>query len=228
MNHHNTALLDVTEGDLAAICWHWQERLRLRDWTVKVQLVRHYQLSQSGRDGEIAIFADAKIAEMRVLHPRDRPTDCIDALDPENTIVHELLHIHTHELSRYHKPSKRRAEEQAITALADAFTSLHRLRPDLAPTTTTHEEPQHETPSPYSVIVTNHVSVAPGADAGEIGRRVAQQLARERDATPEQYPSADEYTAAQQHTTNEHAPSQHPTGEHSSSDDDDPPATVIR
>jgi hypothetical protein len=195
---------------------------------MKVRLVRHHQLSQSGRDGEISIFADAKIAEMRVLTPRDRPTDCIEAPDPEETIVHELLHIHTHELSRYHKPSKRRAEEQAITALAAAFISLHRFRPDLAPTITTHEEPQHETPSSPSVIVTNHVSFAPGTDPSEIGRKIAERMAGERDAATEQYPTAGQHTATDEHPSSEHAAGQYTTTEQHSSDDDPPATTVIR
>jgi hypothetical protein len=227
LNHENTALLDITEEELAAICCHWQERLRLRDWTVTVRLVRHHQLSQSGRDGEISIFADAKIAEMRVLTPRDRPTDCIEAPDPEETIVHELLHIHTHELSRYHKPSKRRAEEQAITALAAAFISLHRFRPDLAPTTTTtHEEPQHEAPSPSSVIVTNHVSFAPGTDPSEIGRKIAERMAGERDAATDSDSEPRSHSVADSEPITNAQPS--PIADPEPFTDSDPPATVIR
>ena len=80
----------------------------------------------------------------------------------------------------------------SITALAAAFISLHRFRPDLAPTITTHEEPQHETPSSPSVIVTNHVSFAPGTDPSEIGRKIAERMAGERDAATEQHSSDDD------------------------------------
>lgn len=180
----SNALLDISQEELVVLCHQWQAVLRLQDWDVKVSLDRHFRFSQPGRDGEIGVFADCKSVDMRLLHPRDRPPDCIDAHDIEQTIVHELLHIHFHELSRYDKPSKRRAEEQAITALASAYVRLHRFRPDLALTTTPqHEETLETNTLPVTIAFDAHI--APGTSPEEIGRIIAQQhaLQGQRDAT---------------------------------------------
>lgn len=167
-------ILDITEEELGRVCRQWQERLRLSNWTVTVEIMRHYRLSQPDRDAEIDICAEHWFARIAFLHPRDRP-NCLIPHDPEHTIVHELLHLLTKPLSAYHKPSKRLAEEQLINALADALVGLHRFRPDWV----------QVTPPPSEVL---HAPIAPTdtplAPAPNVGGFDVQQFLAERGVGP--------------------------------------------
>lgn len=177
--------LDITEEELGRVCRQWQERLRLSSWTVNVEIVRHFRLSQPDRDAEIDICAEHWFARIALLHPRDRP-NCLIPHDPEHTIVHELLHLHTKPLSAYHKPLKRLAEEQLINALADALVGLHRFRPDWVQDEPPQEVPSHDTTS---------TTPTPAPDAGGFN---VQQFLAERGVGPFQTPSSGERDATPQ------------------------------
>src|SRR6516225_3927717 len=72
----------------------WQERLDLKDWNVKVELVRPNALEPKTL-GNIHWDADVKKATISVLSAYDYTLPTQAMLDDmEVTIVHELVHLH--------------------------------------------------------------------------------------------------------------------------------------
>lgn len=115
------------EQEANEACHDWQERLRLQDWDVKVQIARESQFTDDNRgcDGECLQIRSVKNAHIRIVDPADYhgrlPTvEC----DHEHFLVHELLHLHFGELnSNAHETE---VLEQGINSLAKAIVALKR------------------------------------------------------------------------------------------------------
>lgn len=108
-------------------CNYWQERLKLRDWTVRAELTRVFDFQEEGKAGEILIKAEHRFALIYILPEGDYSDRKVFPIDQERVLVHELLHIHLEPLW----PEERRTschipEEQAINAIADALIALER------------------------------------------------------------------------------------------------------
>lgn len=82
----------MTQKRLEELLRYWQRRLRLRDWDVKVVLVRSYDIGR-GRVAECEYEEVLKEAVIRVVDPADRPPS-LWKQDLEADLVHELLHLH--------------------------------------------------------------------------------------------------------------------------------------
>jgi len=110
------------------MCREWQQRLRLRDWDVTVEVARqHHEALRGGSVGACKSDPTAMEAHIVLLDPVD-----IDSVDPaypscrdqERVLVHELLHMMI--------PCPPRGEdgniesEKAITMVADALVRLSR------------------------------------------------------------------------------------------------------
>lgn len=80
-----------TDEQLQEKLKQWQERLRLQDWLVKVKIGRQREM-QLNRLGEISFNTHTKTARITILDPIDY--DDWGKQDMENTLVHELLHLH--------------------------------------------------------------------------------------------------------------------------------------
>lgn len=122
-------LLSLTDADVQAICRHWQARLRLQDWDIHCELVRGFRLTDAV--AEIETLDTKRTAWVRVMHPADYNPSFLLPHDPERSIVHELLHLVLRPLA---PENESLAEEQVVHALSGTLVTLHRIRPDLAPT----------------------------------------------------------------------------------------------
>lgn len=106
--------------DLVAL---WQERLRLRDWRLTVS----YEPNLAAADGSpcyglCSPFVDAKEARIYLRDPVES-TDGIPAHDVEETLVHELLHLHFAPLAE-NTSAGVAAEEQAVWAITSAISQM--------------------------------------------------------------------------------------------------------
>jgi hypothetical protein len=100
----------------------WQDRLNLKDWNVKFQLVRTDQLEPKTL-GNINWDADVKTAKISVLSSYDYKLPYHAMLDDmEFTVVHELVHLQLASLPR--SDASRRVEEHAVNELASALLRL--------------------------------------------------------------------------------------------------------
>lgn len=68
----------------------WQRQLGLQHWRIDIGLVRGYELED--RYGECHWTLTKNRATIRIIDPGDVPNH-VDAMDIEEVVVHELLHI---------------------------------------------------------------------------------------------------------------------------------------
>jgi hypothetical protein len=102
----------------------WQDRMNLKDWNLRVELMRADQLEPKTL-GNIHWDTDTKTASISVLSPEDYtlpPKAMLD--DMEFTIVHELVHLELASLPR--SDASRRVEERAVNEIATALLKLAR------------------------------------------------------------------------------------------------------
>jgi len=102
----------------------WQERMNLKDWDIRVKIVRADHLEPKTL-GNISWDTDVKKATIDVLSPVDYPLP-YDAMlaDMEVTVVHELVHLELASLPR--SAESRRVEERAVNEIAAALLRMSR------------------------------------------------------------------------------------------------------
>jgi hypothetical protein len=100
----------------------WQQRMDLKDWQIRVEVVRSDRLEPKTL-GNIHWDSDLKSATIFVLSPEDYklPHDAM-LNDMELTIVHELVHLELASLPR--SEASRRVEEHAVNAISSALLKL--------------------------------------------------------------------------------------------------------
>lgn len=104
----------------------WQNRMNLKAWDIRVQLVRAAQLEPRTL-GNIHWDTDTKVATIGVLAPADYTLPDKAMLDDmEFTIVHELVHLELASLPR--SDASRRVEEHAVNEIASALLRLARVQ----------------------------------------------------------------------------------------------------
>jgi hypothetical protein len=100
----------------------WQNRLNLKDWDIRVELVRPDALEPRTL-GNIHWDTTDKHATIDVLSAYDYTLPLPEMLnDMEFTVVHELVHLHLAALPRSDATS--RNEEYAVNQIARALLSL--------------------------------------------------------------------------------------------------------
>jgi hypothetical protein len=104
-------------------CLHtWQQRLDLKDWKVKVDLVRPTALEPKTL-GNIHWDVKTKEARISVLSAYDYKLPTRAMLDDmEFTVVHELVHLQLASLP--HTDASRMPEEHAVNELSHALLQL--------------------------------------------------------------------------------------------------------
>lgn len=107
--------------DLSALLTQWQAILRLQDWDITVQYARSLEMGDS--EGKIETTLPRKAALISILDPCDWQEPTVQ--DVEQTLVHELLHIHTAQWPSDGE-SACLAEEQGVDAIAGALIRLQR------------------------------------------------------------------------------------------------------
>jgi hypothetical protein len=117
--------------DLMKLCREWQDSLRLRDWDITISTVRYYQLADYDRLAEIVYSLPKKKAVISILDPDDWNPDDPDFDENrqdmperiEESIVHELLHLHMAPIKEG-RSDYDPAVEQAVNCLASAFVKI--------------------------------------------------------------------------------------------------------
>ena len=102
----------------------WQDRMNLKQWDLRVHLVRADKLEPKTL-GNIHWDTDAKVATICVLDPADYNLPDKEMLaDMEVTVVHELVHLELASLPR--SDASRRTEEHAVNEIANALLRMAR------------------------------------------------------------------------------------------------------
>jgi hypothetical protein len=115
----------LTTETLTARCAEWQRRLRLQDWDVYLTIARGHELGEKTM-GDCHPLSTKRQARIRILHPDDYAGAGFwpDKRDTwELTLVHELLHLHFHDLGiKWGSDGPQDiAGERAIDAIARAL-----------------------------------------------------------------------------------------------------------
>ncbi|MBN3875211.1 hypothetical protein [Nostoc sp. JL23] len=102
-------------------CQEWQQILGLMDWDVSVKIVSADYLDEA--EGQITWDLGKKIADIKLVKPEGYPFDAMRPYDMEQTLVHELLHLH---FAPFNADTGLKAisQEQAINAIARALVNL--------------------------------------------------------------------------------------------------------
>lgn len=106
--------------DLEALVQYWQERLRLRDWVITIRICRYHELEES--IGDCLVDEHTKTALIKLMDPIDEASvpNLLYAYSLEETMIHELLHIHLNAWEAETDIEKTQ-QEWAINAIAGAL-----------------------------------------------------------------------------------------------------------
>jgi hypothetical protein len=125
----------VTLEHAQARCAYWQKVLRLQDWDVEVRIVRQRDMAHGGA-AELRTSSPYRAAVLTLRDPIDfKPSESIydgRMRDMEDSIVHELLHLHTRDLNLpVAAPDDEStpievAHERCIDAISAAMITLER------------------------------------------------------------------------------------------------------
>lgn len=116
-----------SDANLRIWLYKWQSILRLQDWDVKIEFARSFEMETVRRAGEVSYVCEKKTAVIKILVPQDYPTDIRWKQDIEQTVVHELLHLHfswTDDLTGLANTGM----EQAINCIALALVARDRQK----------------------------------------------------------------------------------------------------
>lgn len=115
----------LTEPQLQKLCPVWQARLRLQDWDVKVRVKRAADMGLGKKRACVTSQLLSKEALVEIQDPLDyRPS--VWPNDMEQSLVHELLHLHFAPFEADEETAEGAAQEQAIELIACALVNLAR------------------------------------------------------------------------------------------------------
>ncbi len=117
----------LTEEQLNDRLQYWQSKLKLSDWNIEVRICRASDM-QENCAGSINWTLPNKMATISILDSIDYPEDTMEVQDMENTLVHELLHIHLAPISEDAHENEHYSlfEEWAICSITSALIELER------------------------------------------------------------------------------------------------------
>lgn len=119
-----------SQAELEAMASEWQQRLRLQDWTVKIQVRRRHHMCLADAHGTCSWELRKKLAAIEIMDPADYdPGSWGWAEDVEKTVVHELLHLHFAPFAAKDDGPDDVAQEQAIDLIARALVAAKREAP---------------------------------------------------------------------------------------------------
>jgi hypothetical protein len=117
------------DEELQTKCEEWKKRLRLQDWIVKCKIARNKDVVANAQ-GHCSWVIQKKMATILILDPLDYPDDTMHPQDMEQTLVHELLHLHFAPFDDETDTPKEIAIEQAIDCIAFSLVNLYREKND--------------------------------------------------------------------------------------------------
>lgn len=115
----------MTEKELNKMARKYQKVLGLQDWDVVVMLNDFRNMD--GNVGRVEWFIDHKRAVIEIADDKTLPPDLTFPYDQEETIVHELLHLHSAPFDTFEKEShENNALEVMINKLSSVIVKLKR------------------------------------------------------------------------------------------------------
>jgi hypothetical protein len=107
----------MTTDELKQLCAYWQKVLRLRDWDIDARIERIFDMPEKEIRGHVSYTIALKEAIIQILDPNDYFKD---DYSPEQSLVHELLHV------AFAEAGDATTVEQAVDATAKALVNLNR------------------------------------------------------------------------------------------------------
>lgn len=106
---------------------YWQKKLNLSDWKIEAHIKRGRDMREDCA-GSINWVLPNKQAIISILDSVDYPDNTTGVQDMENTLVHELLHLHLAPIAEDSRENEHYTlfEEWAINSIADALIDLER------------------------------------------------------------------------------------------------------
>lgn len=106
----------------------WQKRLRLQDWIIEARICRIHELMPDSL-ANIHPTLEKKAALIKIMDPIDYDPTFMLPYDMENSLVHELLHLHLWPITGDDEEGKHHtAEEQAIECITSGLLSALRFK----------------------------------------------------------------------------------------------------
>ncbi|MCM3573295.1 hypothetical protein M3172_08815 [Mesobacillus subterraneus] len=106
----------------------WQKRLRLQDWIIEARICRIHELMPDSL-ANIHPTLEKKAALIKIMDPIDYDPTFMLPYDMENSLVHELLHLHLWPITGDDEERKHHiAEEQAIECITSGLLSALRFK----------------------------------------------------------------------------------------------------
>jgi hypothetical protein len=116
--------LDLPQ-QMQARCEYWQKVLRLQDWNIVVSIVSALEMDSPRAWGQNHWFSHEKVSKIKLVTPEDaaKQGGMVQYI-PEETLVHELLHLH---LASWETEGDLELAQMefAINAIAHALFTLH-------------------------------------------------------------------------------------------------------
>ena len=110
---------------LGPIFRYWQRRLGLENWKIWYRYTSPEQLGND-RCGAIVLTRHIQEASISILDPKEANKADRPNLDVEETVVHELVHIHIDPFFQGETRADVCLEEWAVVALSKALVQEHR------------------------------------------------------------------------------------------------------
>ena len=119
----NALLKEViyTKEELEERLVYWQEKLRLRDWMIQINIKREQDFTTSDSNAEILYNLSNKSAFISMMDPVD--FDDLLPQDMEWLLIHELLHLH---FAPMDNNRNRTSIEQGIESITYGLVQLER------------------------------------------------------------------------------------------------------
>ncbi len=107
---------------------YWQKRLRLQDWDVRLCYVQRHEAEREDAMAYVEVFLPKRSARICFIEPGELDPAGWPQEAPEQSLVHELLHLHVHPFSPKADTPAWTAMEQAVHAIAAALVEPERVR----------------------------------------------------------------------------------------------------
>jgi hypothetical protein len=108
---------------------YWKKILRLQDWEININIEREKNMLLEGTEGTCSWDISNKRAQIQILDSIDYDEDFIWKQDMEETLVHELLHLHYGTFENFERGTQENTMmEQSIVIISKALINLKRQR----------------------------------------------------------------------------------------------------
>ncbi|MCI6172566.1 MAG: hypothetical protein MR665_10285 [Selenomonas bovis] len=105
----------------------WQHILKLDAWDIRAKICRADEMTLEDAQGENNWVLESRKSVIHIIDPLDYPRNTMFAQDMEQTLVHELLHLHFAPFAPDGEGLASCMMEQTIELLAGILVGQHRM-----------------------------------------------------------------------------------------------------